>query len=219
MKVTTYNQEGQASGTAELNESIWGYAWNGDLVHQVLMSQKSNQRANTAHTKDRSEVRGGGKKPWAQKGTGRARHGSSRSPIWTGGGVTHGPRNERNYKETIPRVMKNRALFALLSQKLRDGKILFINDIDVNTGKTKDAANVMVNFQNVEGFKTINWKKHNNAMIFSAENKKNNFQAFRNLPNVRLENMDQMNPLTIANTRYIVVTNPEKITEYLSAKA
>ena len=219
MKVTTYNQEGNPSGEVELNESIWGYAWNGDLVHQVLMSQMSNQRAGTAHTKDRSEVRGGGKKPWAQKGTGRARHGSSRSPIWKGGGVTHGPRSERNYKETIPRVMKNRALFSLLSQKLRDGKILFINDVNVESGKTKDASIIMNNFQNVDGFKTINWKKHNNAMIFSPENKKSNLQALRNLPNVRLENMDQMNPLTIANTRYIVVTNPEKITEYLSAKA
>lgn len=219
MKVQIYNQEGKAKGEVELNDSIWNYAWNGDLVHQVINSQMSNQRANTAHTKDRSEVKGGGKKPWAQKGTGRARHGSSNSPIWTGGGVTHGPRNERNYKETIPRVMKNRALFALLSQKLRDGKILFIDDIDINTAKTKDANNFMIGLQTVNGFKTINWKKHNNALIFSAENKKNNIQAFKNLPNVRIENMDQMNPLTIANTRYIVVTNPEKVTEYLSAKA
>lgn len=219
MKVQIFSQEGKSIKEVDLNDSIWNCNWNGDLVHQVLMSQMSNQRAGTAHTKDRSEVSGGGKKPWAQKGTGRARHGSSRSPIWRHGGVTHGPRSDRNYKETIPRVMKNRALFTLLSQKLRDGKIIFLEDLNIETGKTKDANNVMNNLQNIEGFKTINWKKHNNAIIFSAENKKNNIKSFKNLPNVRVENMDQLNPLTIANTRYIVISSPEKVTEYLSAKA
>lgn len=218
MKTNIYNQSGVKSGDIELNENVFNYAWNGDLVHQVLHSQMSNQRANTAHTKDRSEVSGGGAKPWAQKGTGRARHGSSRSPIWRHGGVTHGPRNDRNYKETIPRVMKNRALFALLSQKLRDGKLLFVDNIELE-GKTKDANNVMINFQKVDGFKTINWKKHNNAIIFSGNATKKTYNAFRNLPNVRFENMDQMNPLTIANTRYIVVSNPAIISEYLSEKA
>ncbi len=219
MKVQVFNQEGKSTKEVDLNDSVWNCNWNGDLVHQVLMSQMSNQRAGTAHTKDRSEVSGGGKKPWAQKGTGRARHGSSRSPIWRHGGVTHGPRSDRNYKETIPRVMKNRALFTLLSQKLRDGKIIFLEDLNVETGKTKDANNIMNNLQNIEGFKTINWKKHNNAIIFSAENKKSNIKSFKNLPNVRIENMDQLNPLTIANTRYIVISSPEKVTEYLSAKA
>lgn len=219
MKTKVYNQSGKAGADIELNDSIWNLAWNGDLVHQVLHSQMSNRRANTAHTKDRSEVRGGGKKPWAQKGTGRARHGSSRSPIWVGGGITHGPRSDRNYKETIPRVMRNRALFTLLSQKLRDGKLLFVDNLSIDSAKTKDAEGFMNSLQSVEGFKTINWKKHNNAMIFVAENNRNNLLAFRNLPNVRIENMDQMNPLTIANTRYIVVVTPEKVDEYLSAKA
>jgi large subunit ribosomal protein L4 len=218
MKTNVYNMSGEKAGDVELNEAVFNYAWNGDLVHQVLQSQMSNQRANTAHTKDRSEVSGGGAKPWAQKGTGRARHGSSRSPIWRHGGVTHGPRNDRNYKETIPRVMKNRALFALLSQKLRDGKLLFVDNIEVDA-KTKDANNVMINLQKVDGFKTINWRKHNNAIIFSGNSTKKTHMAFRNLPNVRFENMDQMNPLTIANTRYVVVSNPAVISEYLSEKA
>jgi large subunit ribosomal protein L4 len=218
MKADIYNVSGEKSGSVELNENIFNYAWNGDLVHQVLQSQMSNQRANTAHTKDRSEVRGGGAKPWAQKGTGRARHGSSRSPIWRGGGITHGPRSDRNYKETIPRVMKNRALFAILSQKLRDGKVLFIDNISLD-GKTKSAESTMINFQKVEGFKTINWKKHNNAIVFAGNTETKSHQSFRNLPNVRYENMDQMNPLTIANTRYIVLSNPELVSEYLTNKA
>jgi large subunit ribosomal protein L4 len=178
----------------------------------------SNQRANTAHTKDRSEVRGGAAKPWAQKGTGRARHGSSRSPIWRGGGITHGPRSDRNYKETIPKVMKNRALFALLSQKLRDGKLLFVDNVSLD-GKTKSAESTMINFQKVDGFQTINWKKHNNAIIFAGNVERNSHMSFRNLPNVRFENMDQMNPITIANTRYIVISNPELVSEYLTNKA
>jgi large subunit ribosomal protein L4 len=219
MKVNVYNQEGNKSKDFDLNDSVFSYPWNADLVHQVINSQMSNQRANTAHTKDRSEVSGGGAKPWAQKGTGRARHGSSRSPIWRHGGVTHGPRNERNYKETIPKVMKNRALFAILSEKIRGGKVLFIDTLSVKDGKTKEAATIMNNFQKVDGFKTINWKKHNNAVIFAGNSDTSAHNAFRNLPNVRLEKMDQMNPLTISNTRYIVIANPEVVNEYLTNKA
>lgn len=219
MKVNVYNNEGKKSRELELADNVFNYSWNGDLVHQVLMSQMSNQRANTAHTKDRSEVSGGGAKPWAQKGTGRARHGSSRSPIWRHGGVTHGPRNDRNYKETIPKTMKNRALFALLSKKLEDGKLLFIESAQITTGKTKDAHNLMNSLQNVEGFNTINWKKAGNAVVFCGQNDTTTLRAFKNLPNVRVEFMDQMNPLTIANTRYIVISNPDEVLEYLTKKA
>ncbi len=219
MKVDVYSAQGSKTGSADLPEEVFAYPWNADLVHQVLSSQMSNQRANTAHTKDRSEVSGGGKKPWAQKGTGRARHGSSRSPIWRHGGVTHGPRNEKNYKEIIPRVMKNRALFALLSAKLRDGKILFVDSIALADGKTKSAFETMKSLSSVDGFKTINWQKSNNAVVFTSSKDRKTHLAFRNLPNVRLENMDQMNPLDIANTRYIVVANPKEVSEYLSGKA
>jgi large subunit ribosomal protein L4 len=219
MKVNVYNQLGEKQKDVEISDAIWSYGWNADLVHQVLQSQMSNQRANTAHTKDRGEVSGGGRKPWQQKGTGRARHGSSRSPIWRHGGVTHGPRNDRNYKEAIPKAMKNRALFALLSQKLKLGKVLFVDTINTASGKTKDAFEVMNNLQKVEGFKTINWKKDNNAIIFSANNERKNLLAFRNLSNVRFENMDQLNPLTIANSRYVVISDVEKVNEYLQAKA
>ena len=219
MKINVYTKDGDKKNDVELKDEIFNYPYNADLVHQVLMSQMANQRAGTAHTKDRSEVSGGGKKPWAQKGTGRARHGSSRSPIWKGGGVTHGPRSDKNYKETIPKVMKNRALFSILSEKIRNGKVLFVDNIGVDTSKTKDANIIMNALQKVEGFKTLNWKKDNNAVIFSGDMNKKTLLAYRNLPNVRYENMDQMNPLTIANTRYIVIENPSKVEEYLSSKA
>ena len=99
MEAILYNNKGEKAGKVEVPESIFGLQWNADLVHQVIVGMQANARQPVAHTKTRGEVRGGGKKPWQQKGTGRARHGSSRSPIWKGGGVTHGPRKDKIYAE------------------------------------------------------------------------------------------------------------------------
>src|SRR3990167_1261513 len=110
MESTLYNIQAKETGKIEIPESIFGVPWNADLVHQVVVSMQGNARPNVADTKGRGEVRGGGKKPWKQKGTGRARHGSSRSPIWKGGGVTHGPTNERNYDRKISKKMRNKEI-------------------------------------------------------------------------------------------------------------
>ena len=109
MKADVYNAQGKKSGSIELPESVFGVVWNNALMHQVVTSMQANARQVTAHTKGRGEVSGGGKKPWQQKGTGRARHGSIRSPIWKGGGVTHGPRAEKVYARAIPRGMRAKA--------------------------------------------------------------------------------------------------------------
>src|SRR6185295_18159161 len=111
--------------------------WKSDLVHQVTTAMQANLRQNRAHTKDRSEVSGGGKKPWNQKGTGQARHGSSRSPIWRHGGITFGPRSTRDYSEKINRKMRIGALLSVLSQKAKDGEIVFIDKFTFSTPKTK----------------------------------------------------------------------------------
>ena len=132
MEAKIYNQKGKDAGTIELPEKVFGAKWRADLVHQVVESMRSNKRAGTADTKDRGEVRGGGRKPWKQKGTGRARHGSSRSPIWVGGGVTHGPLAEKNYKRKISKSMRAQALFSVLSKKLKDGEIIFIDSLAVS---------------------------------------------------------------------------------------
>ncbi len=218
MKVIVYTQLGKESKSVELADEIFAYDWNADLVHQVLVAQAANQRAGTASTKDRSEVSGGGRKPWNQKGSGRARHGSSRSPIWRHGGVAHGPNSEKSYKQTIPRAMKNRALYSLLSKKIKDGKVLFLDSIDISSGKTKDANAVVQNLKTIKGFETLDWKKANNMLIATDKNIRNNTMAIRNLAYANIMNMDQLNPLTIANTRYLVITNPEAVASYLANK-
>ena len=218
MEVTVYTTEGKAGKKLTLPENIFGVKWNGDLVSQVLYSQASNRRAGTAHTKDRSEVSGGGIKPWNQKGTGRARHGSSRSPIWRHGGVTHGPRNDTNFKKVLPRAMKNKALFTMLSAKLAQGKILFVDTLADTSVKTKDAATIMKNFTTVEGFSTVTYKKANNVYMTTTVGNISAKRAFRNLPYINLHNIEDLNPLDLANTRYLIITEPEKVIEYLESK-
>lgn len=218
MKVNVYTIEGKISKELEVPEAIFGANWNADLVSQVLYSQASNRRAGTAHTKNRSEVRGGGKKPWAQKGSGRARHGSSRSPIWRHGGVTFGPRNDKDYKKTIPRGMKVAALFSLLSAKVKAGKVIFLDTVPTQTGKTKDADVAMQGLTTIDGFKTLCYKKPNNIYVTVSKAENVTKRAFRNLPYMTLHTMEDLNPLDLANTRYLVISNPEETIAYLSSK-
>jgi large subunit ribosomal protein L4 len=218
MKVNVYTMEGKVAKELALPEEIFGAEWNADLVSQVLYSQASNRRAGTAHTKDRSEVRGSHKKPWAQKGSGRARHGSAQSPLWKGGGVTFGPRNDKNYKKVIPRSMKVAALFSLLSAKVKSGKVIFVDTIPTQTGKTKDADTAMKGLTTIEGFKTLCYKKPNNVYMTVKKGEEITKRAFRNLPYMTLHNMDDLNPLDLANSRYLVIANPEETIAYLSSK-
>ena len=210
--------EGKVSKTIDAPDAIFDAKWNADLVSQVLYSQASNRRAGTAHTKNRSEVRGGGKKPWAQKGSGRARHGSSRSPIWRHGGVTFGPRNDKDYKKIIPKGMKVAALFSLLSAKIASGKVIFVDTLPTVSGKTKEADAVMQGLTSIAGFETLCHKKPNNVYLSVKKGEDLTKRAFRNLPYMTLHNMDDLNPLDIANTRYLVIANPEETIAYLSSK-
>jgi len=218
MKTNVYDHKGKEARSVELPEDIFGLHWNADLVHQVVIGMQSNARANTAHTKDRSEVRGGGRKPWRQKGTGQARHGSKRSPIWVGGGVAFGPRNERNYDKKINKKMRVKALFVALSQKMRDGHILFVDELGGVSGKTKDMLDIFAHFAKVSGFETLNTQKHNNVFLTSADVKDSIKNGTKNLHHVTLQNIENLNVLDVMNYRYLVMADPEKTVEFLQTK-
>ena len=176
MKSKIYDIKGKSVGDIDLPKEIFDLELNNDLVHQVVVSMMSNKRQVLAHTKGRGEVSGGGKKPWAQKGTGRARHGSNRSPIWRGGGITFGPTKERNFDKKINAKRKRQALFQILSQKNRDGEIIFVDKIVLKEAKTKDAKDVLENLSKVKGFEMLLKKKNNSALIVNSEINENNYE-------------------------------------------
>lgn len=136
--ITLYNQQGQKKGDIQVSDVIFGAKFNQDLVHQALVRQLANARVSViANTLTKSEVRGGGRKPWKQKGTGRARQGSIRNPHWKGGGVVFGPKNNRNYKQMMPKKQRRLALFSALSAKFQDGKIMAVDNFESPAVKTK----------------------------------------------------------------------------------
>ncbi len=138
-KITLYNQQGEKKGDVQVSDTIFGAKFNQDLVHQALVRQQANARVSEiTHTKTKGEVRGGGKKPFPQKGTGRARQGSIRNPHWKGGGVSFGPRNNRNYTQMMPKKQRRLALFSALSSKLTDGKIIALDKYEAKEAKTKN---------------------------------------------------------------------------------
>jgi large subunit ribosomal protein L4 len=218
METQIYNQKGKSVGKFELPESIFGVPWNGDLVHQVVTAMQANARTPVAHTKDRSEVRGGGRKPWKQKGTGRARHGSSRSPIWKGGGVTHGPRNEKSYDQKINKKMKAKALYTVLSEKLRKGQLIFVEELNLKAIKTKDAVAVMKDLSSIKGFeRMIGGKKPNTYISVPAKGdvlKK----SFANIPTVEIDEVRNMNPVDLLAYRYIIISQPTESVAFLGGK-
>ena len=165
MKATIYTTEGKEKSNVELPESIFGLKWNADLVHQVVVSMETNAREAIAKTKGRSEVRGGGKKPWKQKGTGRARHGSRRSPIWVGGGVSHGTTNEKNFDRKVNKKKKSKALFTILTKKFKDAEIIFVDQIKFKEAKTKEAKNIIDTHSTIKGYEKLKTKRNNNTLM------------------------------------------------------
>src|SRR3989338_1777316 len=186
MKTKIYNSKGKETGEITLPEEVFGVKWNADLVHEVLASLSTSKRMSTAHTKNRAEVSGGGKKPWQQKGTGRARHGSIRSPLWVGGGVAHGPRNEKNFERKVSKKMKTKALYTILSRKFKEGEVLFVDSIKPSEPKTKVAIQSLQSLAKVEGFKYLFSKRNNAAVLVVPTKDRVNERAFRNLSNIEL---------------------------------
>jgi len=169
--------------------------FNSNLVYQVATSQLSNRRKSIAHTKDRSEVRGGGKKPWKQKGTGRARHGSSRSPIWVGGGVTFGPRNDKNYKRTMPKNIKRKALLEILDEKEKTNNIIIVDKIEAT--KTKEASE----------FLNKNSLTNESCLIVLQNLDKKTILAFRNIKKAKTIQFKDLNCLDVLTFKKTVITD------------
>lgn len=210
MEAKIYNVKGKEVGNVALDEKVFGVSWNADLVHDVVTSLLSSARSSIAHTKDRGEVRGGGKKPWQQKGTGRARHGSRRSPIWVGGGVTHGPRNEKNYERKVNKKAKAKAFACILSKKLKDGEILFVDGFAMSEPKTKVAKEVISSLSNVKGFESLATKRKNTALIATELKNKNIEKSFNNFSNMSVAEIRNLNLLDVLKLKYLVIENPEK---------
>jgi len=218
MEAKVYTQDGKESGKVKLPEDVFNLPWNSDLVHQVVVSMESNARVTVAHTKDRSEVSGGGKKPWKQKGTGRARHGSIRSPLWIGGGVTHGPRNEKNFKKKINKKMKIKALYVVLSEKLRNNEILFLNDIKLEKTKTKIANQILFAISKISGFSKLSENRKSIMYLIMPKRNKIIEKSFNNLLQVVLGETRNINPVELLKHKYLVITNPKESIELITKK-
>lgn len=209
LEASVFDMEGKSAGKVSLPASVFGLSWNADLIHQVVTSMNMDARQPVAHTKMRGEVSGTGKKPWKQKGTGQARHGSRRSPIWVGGGVAHGPRSDKNFSRKVNKKMKTKALFTLLSQKLRDGEVLFIKNLDLSEPKTRNAQAVISRVAEGTGQTMLALKKRNAAVIVAPELSLNVKRGFQNFGNVEVVETRNLNPLNLVNYKYVVIASPE----------
>jgi len=205
-----FSMEGKKVGSIALPESLFGAPWRTDLVHQVTTAMQANLRQNRAHTKDRAEVSGGGKKPWKQKGTGQARHSSTRSPIWRHGGITFGPRSERDYSEKINRKMRIGALLSVLSKKAKDGEIILVDTFAFTAPKSAVAKTVIAGLAKGAGAEILATKSKNAALLALAAYDANVIKSFSNFGNVMTEELRNLNPVDVMKNKYLIIEKPEE---------
>ncbi len=214
-----YSMQGKEVGTITLPERIFNTPWRSDLVHQVTTAMQANLRQNRAHTKDRAEVSGGGKKPWKQKGTGQARHGSSRSPIWRHGGVTFGPRSERDYSEKINKKMRVGALLSVLARKAKDGEIVLVDSFTFGAPKTKEALQALTAISKAAKVRLLSGTGSQSALVALASYDRNAMKSFSNLQGVATEEVRSLNPVDVLSHKYLVIEKPEAAFKALLARA
>ncbi len=194
-KANLYNAKGEKQGEVDLNPAVFEVKINENLVHQALVAILANSRYNFAHTKDRSDVRGGGKKPWRQKGTGRARVGSNRSPLWKGGGVTFGPACNVNFAKKLNKKMRAKALLMILSDRAENGNVAIISELSMEKPQT---------FQMVELLKRIEMPKKTLLVIDKME--ENIFKSIRNYENAEVLAANSLNVKDLLNNENVVFT-------------
>ena len=195
MKIPVYSQQGKKIDEVELPKQVFDIKMNTDLVHQVVVSQMANKRRKIAKVKDRSEVKGGGRKPWRQKGTGRARVGSIRSPIWRGGGVTFGPTKEKVFKKKILKKMRRKALFMVLSEKTKEKFLIVLDNLKIEKLKTKLMVEILNKLFLEKG----------SGLIVLPEKDENIIKAVRNIPKTDTIQAKDLNVLDLLSYKYLVV--------------
>src|SRR5690554_2027014 len=202
-----YDISGKELGNIDLPERVFNENINKHAVHQVVVAQLAKMRQGTASTKTRGEVSGGGKKPWRQKGTGRARHGSIRSPLWVGGGVTFGPK-PRTFDKKVPRKVKKLALRSILTHKLETGSLIVLDELKFDKPKTSQMVEVLRNLE-LYGAKVV---------IVIPEKDKNVYLSARNIPGVKTLVVDALNAYDLLDNDYLIIVNEaiEKIEEVLT---
>ncbi|HDH31385.1 MAG TPA: 50S ribosomal protein L4 [Candidatus Wolfebacteria bacterium] len=195
MNVDVFDKQNNKVGKVELPDRIFAIKWNADLVHHALQAQIANSRQNLAHAKTRAEIRGGGRKPWRQKGTGRARHGSIRSPIWIGGGATHGPLKEKIFEKKVNKKMRRLAIFSALSKKLKDGELKVIDSLKLTDFKTKELFQVLKSVLSSQP----------NVILISSLDTKNIHQAISNIKKVDAISSRSLNVYDLLKYKNIIL--------------
>ncbi|MFZ5641747.1 MAG: 50S ribosomal protein L4 [Bacillota bacterium] len=205
-KVDLYNVQGKKVGDIDLKDEIFGTEVNESILHDVVVMQLANRRLGTADTKTRAEVAGGGRKPWRQKGTGRARHGTIRSPIWRTGGIVFGP-HPRSYKYTMPKKIRRLAMKSALSSKVQNGNLIVLDELSLQQPKTKDMVEILNNL-NVD----------NKALVVTAGVDTNVVKSARNIPGVTPTFASGLNVYDILNHEKLVITKDavSKVEEVLA---
>jgi len=196
-EINVYNLDGVILESLKLNEFIFGLPVKEELVQFVYKAQMNNRRLPWAHSKDKSEVRGGGKKPWKQKGTGRARHGSIRSPLWTGGGVTFGPLNIRNYKQKINKKVNSQVVRMCLSDKVETDRVVLFDELK-SDGKTKTMVNILKKISIPE----LNYKK--TLVVLEKIDERIRF-SFNNISNIELIKASDVSVVDLLHSQYVLL--------------
>jgi large subunit ribosomal protein L4 len=192
--IAVYNIEGKQTGEIQLNDAVFSAEINESVMHEVVVMQLANRRKGTASTKTRGEVRGGGRKPWRQKGTGRARVGSIRSPLWKGGAITFGPK-PRDYSYSVPKKIRRKAVTSALSSKYKEEEMIVLDALKIEQPKTKEMAKVLKNL-------SVDQK----ALIVLAEKDENVVRSSNNIPGVTLIAAESLNVYDILNNDKLIMT-------------
>ncbi|RJR10314.1 50S ribosomal protein L4 [Candidatus Parcubacteria bacterium] len=206
IKVKLYDFSGKEIGEEKLDPKLFGVKLNPEIIQEVVVAQQKNSREVIAHTKGRSEVRGGGKKPWRQKGTGRARHGSIRSPLWIGGGITFGPTRERNFSVKINKKLKQKALAMALSDKVANNKLVLLESYNLPEAKTKLLQGAFSKLPN----------KSKSTLVVTKSAEENIVRASKNLPKVDTINYGSLNLVDLIKKEYLVINKEllKKVSEH-----